>query len=190
MMRDIDIRESLMMRLNTQNAGHDYRIIPEMGICDGFARVDIAVANGRLCGYEIKSDADTLERLPAQKSYYNKTFDKMTIVVGEKYQELIAHHIPDWWGIYVAHYNKKGNVIIKEARRARQNKEIEAASLLELLWKEELEQLLRNYGIKGISGKNRRILRKVAEEKIPFYAIKDYTRETIKTRKEWRSQYI
>lgn len=188
MMRDIDIRESLMVRLNTQNAGHDYRIIPEMGICDGLARVDIAVANGRLCGYEIKSDADTLERLPAQKSYYNKTFDKVTIVVGEKYQELISQHIPDWWGIYVARYNKQGKVVIKEARRARQNKEIEAASLLELLWKEELDQLLRNYGVKGISGKNRRVLRKVAAEKIPFSAIKDYTRETIKTRKEWRSQ--
>lgn len=188
MMRDIDIRESLMERLNTLNAGHDYRIIPEMGICDGLARVDIAVANGRLCGYEIKSDADTLERLPAQQSYYNKTFDKVTIVVGEKYRDLISQHIPTWWGIYIARYNKKGKVVITEARRAKLNRGINVDSLLDLLWKDELDQLLREFGVKGISGKNRRVLRKMAAENIPFSVIKDYTRETIKGRKEWRSQ--
>ena len=61
MLKDNDIRVTLIDELNRINAQHDYRIIEELAVCDGEARVDVAVANGRLCGYEIKSDADTLE---------------------------------------------------------------------------------------------------------------------------------
>ena len=185
-LRDIDIREPLIERLNAQNAGHNYRVISEMGICDGLSRIDVAVANGRLCGYEIKSDADTLDRLPAQQEYYNKTFDKVTIVVGEKYKEQITQYVPDWWGIYVAQHKKSGKVILTEKRRGRQNKSVTAEALLELLWKEELDTLLKTHGLKGVSGKNRRILRKIAAEKLKLSEIKEFTRETLKERKAWR----
>lgn len=54
MLKDNDIRVTLIDELNRINAQHDYRIIEELAVCDGEARVDVAVANGRLCGYEIK----------------------------------------------------------------------------------------------------------------------------------------
>ena len=60
LLKDNDIRVTLIDELNRINAQHDYRIIEELAVCDGEARVDVAVANGRLCGCEIKSDADTL----------------------------------------------------------------------------------------------------------------------------------
>ncbi|MBP3505974.1 MAG: sce7726 family protein [Lachnospiraceae bacterium] len=185
-MKDIDIREPLIKKLIAQNAGHEYRIIPELAVCDGMSRVDVAVANGNLYGYEIKSDADTLDRLESQIMYYNKTFDKVFIVVGSKFEDVIADHVPDWWGIYTARYDKQNNVILKEKKRGRKNREVCAASLLELLWRDEIEKLLRNHGFKALSGKNRRILRKIAEENIPLSVIRDYTRETLKARKEWR----
>ena len=185
-LKDNDIRIPLIQKLNLQNEGHDYRIIPEMAICDGLSRVDIAVANGKLCGYEIKSDADTLERLESQQKYYNKTFDKVYIVVGQKYENIIQNHIPDWWGVYIAYYDKKDNIQFKQKKRGRQNKMICADSLLELLWKNELVSLLRSYDYKGISGKNRRILRQIACENLSLEIIKEYTRETLKKREEWR----
>lgn len=185
-MRDIDIREPLINKLKEQNKGHDFRIIPELTICDGMSRVDIAVANGNLYGYEIKSDADTLERLPLQKEYYSKTFDKVFIVVGQKYQNIIFDYIPDWWGVYVADFDNKNNVVFKEKKRGRKNTEISTASLLELLWKEEVETLLKTNGFKGLSGKNRRVLRNIAAENLSLSVIKNYTRETLKKRKEWR----
>ena len=46
--------------------------------------------------------------------------------------------------------------------------------------------LLRNAGIKGISGKNRRLLRQIAMDKFTLKQIRDYTRETIKSRENWR----
>lgn len=185
-MKDIDIREPLIDKIVKQNEGHDYRIIPEMVVCDGLSRVDIAVANGNLYGYEIKSDADTLDRLPLQQEFYNKTFDKVFIVVGTKYQSVIENFIPDWWGVYVAYYDKKQNVILKLKKRGRKNKSVSAESLLELLWREEIETLLKSHGFKGLSGKNRRILRHMASSNLSLQEIKDYTRETLKKRKDWR----
>ena len=185
-MKDIDIRNSLMDKLNMQNEGHDYLIIPEMVVCDGESRVDIAVANENLYGYEIKSDVDTLDRLEIQKQSYNRTFDKVFIVVGSKFEKIISEHVPDWWGIYVAYYDKNKEVKIKERKRGRKNENVSAEALLELLWREEVATLLKQYGVKSISGKNRRILRKMAIDNIPFEIIRNYTRETLKSRTEWR----
>lgn len=185
-MKDIDIRKPLLQKLDSQNQGHSYKIIPEMAVCDGISRVDVAVANGNLYGYEIKSDADTLDRLASQQECYNKTFDKVFIVVGPKYQDIISQYIPDWWGIYVAYYTKENQIELKERKRGRKNREVSSEALLELLWRDELEILLKQHGIKSLSGKNRRILRKLAIEKIAFDDIRNYTRETLKTRKEWR----
>lgn len=185
-MKDMDIRKPLMEKIVCLNKGHDYRIIPEMVVCDGLSRVDIAVANGNLYGYEIKSDADTLDRLPLQQEFYNKTFDKVFIVVGEKYQSVIEEFVPDWWGVYVAYYDKNQNVVFKQKKRGRRNTAVCAESLLELLWRDEIELLLKGHGFKGLSGKNRRILRQMAIERLPLQVIKDYTRETLKKRTDWR----
>lgn len=185
MLKDNDIRVTLIDELNRINAQHDYRIIEELAVCDGEARVDVAVANGRLCGYEIKSDADTLERLALQQKCYDKTFDTVSIVVGEKFKDRIEECIPNYWGIYVV-YEYSGRCKIKRKRAAKVNKNIEANSLLELLWKEEIIKLLRNAGIKGISGKNRRLLRQIVIDNFTLKEIRDYTRETIKSRQNWR----
>lgn len=186
MLNDKEIRERLIKKLNKINSRHEYRIINELGICDGNARVDIAVANGRLCGYEIKSDKDTLERLPSQIEAYNKTFDKITIVVGKKFEDKIQNYIPEFWGIEVAYINKIGNISIKRLRAAKLNKNIESKAILELLWKDELKELLLKHGIKTTSNKNRRKLRDIAESSISLKEIKDFTRETIKIREGWR----
>ncbi len=185
MLKDCDIRGTLIDELNRINAQHDYRIIEEMTVCDGEARVDVAVANGRLCGYEIKSDADTLERLSLQQKCYDRTFDTISIVVGEKFKDKIETHVPEHWGIYIASENMDGCKIRKK-RSAKVNKNIDASALLELLWKEEVVSLLKNAGIKGISGKNRRVLRQMVMDNISLKQVKEFTRETIKSRKNWR----
>ena len=123
MLKDNDIRVTLIDELNRINAQHDYRIIEELAVCDGEARVDVAVANGRLCGYEIKSDADTLERLALQQKCYDKTFDMVSIVVGEKFKDRIEEHVPNYWGIYIVS-EFHGKCKIKRKRTAKINKNI------------------------------------------------------------------
>lgn len=186
MLKDNDIRMTLIEELNRINAQHSYRIIEELVVCDGDARVDIAVANGKLCGYEIKSDADNLERLALQQKCYDKTFDTVSIVVGKKFKDKIVDYIPSYWGIYIASEHPEGCKIRKK-RTAKVNKNIDAEALLELLWKEEIIYLLKSAGVRGISGKNRRILRKIAIDNVSLKVIRDYTRETIKNRENWRA---
>src|SRR6202035_2111641 len=78
------------------------RIIEELGITHGAARVDIAVVNGSIHGYELKSDLDTLYRLPEQMRIYNSVLDQMTLVVGKNHLHEAINTIPEWWGITVA----------------------------------------------------------------------------------------
>lgn len=187
MLKDKDIRLALVEEIIKVNEGKDYRIVEELAVCDGDARVDIALINGKLCGYEIKSDKDTLERLPNQIISYNKTFDKVTIVVGRKYEERIEKEIPLWWGIKVAYKNNDEIVCIEEIRKSRNNKTVDPKSVVELLWKQEISDLLKIRGIKGISNKNRRKLRDIAIDTISPNEIIKYTRESLKIRQGWRA---
>ena len=68
-----------------------------------------------------------------------------------------------------------------------QNTTIEGESLLELLWKDELKNLLIQQGIdKGLSGKNKKTLKEMAIKNVSFKVIRNYTRETLKSRQGWR----
>lgn len=53
------------------------RTVDELGINHGDVRADIAVVNGVFHGYEIKSDLDTLNRLPRQAEAYSEVFVKV-----------------------------------------------------------------------------------------------------------------
>ena len=84
-MRELDIRRALRKHLGfVFEEDPTALILEELGICRGTVRVDMAVVTGMLKGFEIKSDQDTLKRLPAQASAYNKVFDTLTIVAGTR----------------------------------------------------------------------------------------------------------
>ena len=102
-MHDRELREALHHKLLKEHHGDtNTLVLDELGLRHGTCRVDIAVVNGYLHGYEIKSDADTLQRLPGQVSLYCAVLDRATLVVGEKHAEKAKAHLPDWWGVEVA----------------------------------------------------------------------------------------
>src|SRR5215211_7159088 len=99
-MRDIDIRATLWRELRCAHRHEpDTIVLDELGLCQGSARVDVAVVNGFITGYEIKSERDTLARLPAQQEIYSKALDSVTIIVGASHAEKVVELIPSWWGI-------------------------------------------------------------------------------------------
>ena len=186
-LKDVDIRIAMLDYLGRSIRSKDARIISEFGICDGFSRADIAVVGKELCGYEIKSDADNLARLPFQVDFYGKTFDKAAIVVGKQYIEDISKNVPGWWGIYFAERREDGKVTIKEVRAGARNTHVDTMALLELLWRDEVYALLKQNHVTGISGKNRRILRQMAMENLDANVIKSYVLNTIRNRTHWRN---
>ncbi|WP_074358135.1 sce7726 family protein [Mycobacteroides abscessus] len=142
-MRDVDIRAALVEQLRREFDGD--KIVNEMGLCLGATRVDVAVINGSLHGYEIKSDRDTLARLPAQIELYSKVLDFCTIVCGARYLDKVRKIVPPWWGI-VETCDLDGTVILKQRRKPRRNRKCDSLAVAQLLWRDEAASLLKTRG--------------------------------------------
>jgi hypothetical protein len=147
--RDPDIRAALLPLLRDRfpDALHDL-ILEEFG-CNG-ARIDIAVINGALHGYEIKSDSDSLDRLKSQIDEYGGVFDYMTLVCGKHLLAAAKTQIPKWWGIKLA-YVVKGTVRVRDLRRERKNPGQKREALARMLWKNEAVRCLRRFGFKTVT---------------------------------------
>ena len=159
LLSDPEIRLALHSMLRERYAGESGTVfIEELGICQGLARIDIAVVNGVLHGYEIKSDRDNLRRLTSQVEIYSKVVDKATIVVGCRHLVESLALVPDWWGVIQVESGSKG-VHFKTIRRGRGNPQIEARSLVELLWRDDAIGLLIQRGAaRGVRSKPRRMV--------------------------------
>ncbi|GGA90995.1 sce7726 family protein [Ornithinibacillus halotolerans] len=167
-------------------------IVHELDVCSGSAIMDIAVINGKIHGFEIKSEHDTLERLQTQVNYYNKVFDTVTLVVSEKHLNKAVEIVPKWWGIYSVNSSNKDNTfkvnVIKEPKL---NDSVSIFNLCLMLWKPELISLLSQNGItKGINSKTRRDLSKIVTESIDSETIVTFVKSTLKNRKSWKAHSL
>lgn len=120
----------------------DTIVVDELGLMNGAIRADIAVLNGKMIGYEIKTDNDTLARLNAQMIAYNEVFDKVWIITGNRHLDKIIETVPEWWGIYLIFEMKNGSYGFKAFRRAKKNKGKNCYSIARLLWKDEVRNIL------------------------------------------------
>ena len=147
-MRDPDIRAALVERLRSGHPDVAENLIrSEMTVALGASRVDVALVNGRITGYEIKSDFDTLERLPGQVEHYGRCLDRAVIVVSARRSESIRSHVPYWWGVMVALPGRSiGQVNIRERRRGRANPAIDPFSVAQFLWRDEARDELEARG--------------------------------------------
>lgn len=187
--RDIDIRNVLHIELS-QEYGHDSEtlILDELGLCQGEARIDVAVVNGAIHGYEIKSESDTLERLPNQVDIYGKVLDTVTIVTAGRHLDGVYDLVPEWWGVYQAQSSEGDIIELKEIRPPQLNTNIEPYSLVQLLWREEALNLLKKLGLsRGYASKSRKEIWERLADCLPIEELKDYVREILKSRKNWRA---
>ena len=106
-------------------------------------RVDVAVVNGTLKGYEIKSLADTLRRLPAQVQIYSQVLDYATIVLAESHRDDACALLPSWWEIMIAVDDADGSRL-ETLREGAMNPCVDTRALAELLWHSEAIDLLRS----------------------------------------------
>lgn len=146
-MYDVDIRVQLRTVVGREHAGDSSTtVVEELGLMQGAARVDLAVINGAMKGYEIKSAADTLRRLPAQIECYGKVLDFVDIVLADEHRADAIALVPPWWGVIVASRTKRGRVTLSRERPAERNEGVCSRALVELLWHEDAVALLRTRG--------------------------------------------
>ena len=184
---DAIIRAALKRRLENNHAqDKKVRIIEELGISHGAGRIDIAVVNGIMHGYEIKSDQDTLHRLPEQITIFNAVFDKITLVVGKNHLYDAVNMIPDWWGIMVAK-NTNGHITFNRIREEDFNDGQISLAMARLLWREEALRILEDAGeAKGLYSKPRDSIYERLSTVIDRQALSEKVRETIFFRTDWR----
>jgi hypothetical protein len=153
---DAEVRPALRSLLRSEHAGEDHSVfIEELGFCGGRVRIDLAVVNGRLHGYEIKSDRDTLERLDGQLEIYNRVLDRATLVVGERHLDEAKALLPGWWGLLRIDAGPDGPRFTT-IRRGHRNPRRHARTLAELLWRDEALALLgRRDAARGVKSKPR-----------------------------------
>lgn len=137
-MRDQTIRQAFHNTiLKSAHEDADTFVVDELGLKNGEVRADIAVLNGKLIGYEIKTENDTLNRLPSQIEAYNDVFEKAFIIVSKNHLKKAIEKIPSWWGIYLINENSENQYSFVYHRKGKINKKLNAYSLAQLLWKIE-----------------------------------------------------
>jgi len=145
MINEYEMREALLKLLNVQLSDQDAVVVEELGIEHGSSRIDVAVVNDKLIGYEIKSDYDNLLRLPGQIHAYNRVFNEINIVTGAEFIYEINELIGSWWGVRQANVSKSGAVTLEPIREAKANPGQSSLSLASLLWKNEAADILSHY---------------------------------------------
>lgn len=156
-MRDRVVRQAFHKTvLKSAHDDAETFVIDELGLKNGEIRADIAVLNGKLVGYEIKTENDTLTRLPSQVEAYSEVFDKAFIIVSPNHLDKAVNSIPDWWGVYTIAVIDD-NYSFPCIRKAKANRKQSSFSLAQLLWKAEaleVANVLLRHNIKPKTSKH------------------------------------
>ncbi|NVO85991.1 sce7726 family protein [Hymenobacter terrestris] len=118
----------------------------------GTTRADVVhITEQFMHGYELKGDADTLQRVPRQLPCYGRAYDFVTFVVTEKHLAKLLPLLPEWVGVLVA--SPAG---LQVHRPAEYNATVERPAVAGLLRVSEIKQFLLAQGLPGVSVLRRR----------------------------------
>jgi hypothetical protein len=188
-MHDLEIRRQLRYYLE-RAFGNDPTalVLDEFGICCGKVRADMAVVNGELKGFEIKSDQDTLLRLKSQAFLYGKVFDTVSIIVAAKHLDKIHKIVPRWWGVVIADENGRSPPRFTIYRREGGNPNPDPLSIAQLIWRDEALEVLKISGLaSGLSSKLRKFLWEALVQNFSLADLRTLVRRQLKARGNRRS---
>lgn len=140
----------LLQHLLGKCADNDAVLINELPV-DSFAgRADIVMVNGHIEFFEVKSEADTLTRLPQQVGIFSRFCDKLHIVAAPNHINPIMISTPEHVAVW--QLDATGIKIIRRGKRQelRDNK-----TLTKLVNVKELRQILSCMGKKSDSSRRK-----------------------------------
>lgn len=165
-MKDKDIRRVIFDYLE-ENV-NKIRIFEESPIKN--SRCDFYTVTDRLTGYEIKSDADSYERLARQIKDYDTFFDENYIVIGATHKIHVAKKIPEHWGIICITDTDEG-FEVETLRPAKPNPKLKRRNQILKLWNPEISSVLRQNKLHVYNGKSKAfraayMIKSVPDEKL------------------------
>jgi hypothetical protein len=182
------VREALKRRLHTEHGDRsDTLVIEELGLRHGLARVNLAVVNGSLHGFEIKSGCDRLTRLPTQARVFSEVLDGVTLVLAERHVDGALQIVPEWWGLLTATC-VVDQVVFSELRKAGTNPAPDQVALAKLLWRDEALAFLRAVGhAEGYGAKPRAAIYARLAIVTTRSQLRTRVRDCLLSRSDWRS---
>ena len=188
-MNDYQIRTALKQKLlNRYLSDPDTLILDELGLRHGAARVDLVVVNSILHGFELKSDRDSLARLPNQARIYNSVLDRVTLVVGNRHADKALQIVPEWWGVILVDKRQCGEIHFSDIKQAHNNPSPDILAIAKLLWRKEALVLLEEFGAAdGFRFKPRAAIYVRLTEVVELDLLRSRVRYQLKNRTSWRS---
>ena len=162
MLRDKDIRDGLCEYLEEKYG--KIRFFEELTM--GKSRADIVMVTEQgLFGIEIKSDADTYQRIARQVKDYDRFFDYNIVAVGTSHAFHIREHVPDHWGVITVEM-VEGVLDCYEYRAPKPSPKVRLANQMHFLWKSEMRHIQDKYDLYKYADKSRAFIRKYLMEQI------------------------
>ena len=162
-LHDKDIREPLFDFL--EETYGKVRILEEK--TTGRARADVVmITESELYGIEIKSDADTYARLKKQVRNYDMYYDRNIIVAGTSHAGHVSEHVPKWWGIITVEIDEAGQTDFYIMREPQENPKVKDDRKITILWRTELNNLLRLNGLPRYPQKSKFFVQQALLERV------------------------
>ena len=131
-MTEAEVRESLRAQV-LASACSSAEAIFEFWVPQSNERADVAVVGATIDGFEIKTERDSLKRLPRQADAYTRVFDRCHAVLARRHVEPALEILPPWWGVLVI----EEGVGFPKLRPAEPNDSVDPETLVRLLWRDE-----------------------------------------------------
>jgi hypothetical protein len=134
---DTDLRIRLLEYVPELYLGCDYFAAAEARYSVNARRADVLVVADQTHAFEIKSDVDRLDRLPAQMNDYRQTFDLLTVVTTHARVEQVEKLIEKTDGLLIIDASS-----IQFVRRPKLNKNLSKANIISMCSKAALKKSL------------------------------------------------
>jgi hypothetical protein len=187
-MNEIEIKKSFYSKKLVKSYNNkDSLRVNELGLKHGKCRADIAVINGYLIGYEIKSDFDSIKRLSDQVLIYSKVFNRAFLILTSIHLKTAIKLLPRWWGIIIANKGSRGAINFQIIRRSSNNPQIDKYAIAQLLWHNEVKQKLIQLGFSEKEcNKKRSILYELLITNLKEKDLRNFVKECLMKRTNWR----
>ncbi len=150
-------------------------------------RIDIAVIGDHLAGYELKSDLDTLSRLPRQMDVFGDVFHFCTLVVTSRHLPRARQILRRGWGLAVVDRGVDDTLQYRQIRQAKAIKTVRKLSLVELLWRDETLRALDALGLAdGYRTKAKHILWERLATSVELDDLRNIVTAALTARQGWR----
>lgn len=185
---DAQIRELLIPFVRDEHSSDPETIyFGEFALGGGTNRADYAALSDMSHGYEIKSDRDTLIRLPQQIEAYNGVFERATLVSALRHISPAKRLIPEWWGIVEVRGGELSGYRLERSRESLPNPAPRGYAIASLLWRSEALQILTTLGLdQGLRSRPMEFLIEKLAREVKPESLSAYVRAALRARGEWR----